>query len=105
MWQTKRNRHLERELRNVDLLYIHPHRFATLKRLALLNFPSFWNLAGNEKNNPRQHLYIKPFFYVSHCHHRTIDGGSSATAVYRKGKYENKQKTFFQIRALYRYST
>jgi hypothetical protein len=43
MWQTNRNRHPERELRNADLLYIPPHKFATL------NFPSVWNLAGDEK--------------------------------------------------------
>ncbi len=59
MWQTNRNRHPERELRNADLLYIPPHKFATLKRLPLFNFPSVWNLAGDEKNNPSQRLYLK----------------------------------------------
>jgi hypothetical protein len=59
MWSTNRNRQPDRELRNADQLYIPPHRFATLKRLPLFNFPAMWNAAGNEKNNPRQHVYLK----------------------------------------------
>jgi hypothetical protein len=59
MWLTNRNRQPERELRNADQLYIPPHRFATLKRLPLFNFPTVWNSAGNEKNNPRKHVYLK----------------------------------------------
>jgi hypothetical protein len=59
MWQTNRNRLPDRELRNADQLYIPAHRFATLKRLPMFNFPSVWNLAGNEKNNPRKHQYVK----------------------------------------------
>jgi hypothetical protein len=59
MWLTNRNRQPERELRNADQLYIPPHRFATLKRLPLFNFPTVWNAAGNDKNNPRQYVYLK----------------------------------------------
>jgi hypothetical protein len=60
MWQTNRDRHPDRVLRNADHLFIPPHKFATLKRLPLFTFPHFWNTASNEKNNPRQHLFIKP---------------------------------------------
>ncbi len=34
-------------------------KIKTLKRLPLFNFPTLWNSAGNEKNNPRQHVYLK----------------------------------------------
>ena len=58
-WITKRARNPNRELRNASDLYIPSHNFATLKRLPLFNFPSIWNTIGMEKNNPRQHLFIK----------------------------------------------
>jgi len=57
-WFTNRERFPERELRNTDNLFIPPHKFATLKRMPLFNFPSVWNSAGNEKHNPRQNQFI-----------------------------------------------
>ncbi len=54
-----RERNLKRELRNANDLYIPAHNYATLKRMPLFNFPLIWNAVGAERNNPRQHLFIK----------------------------------------------
>jgi hypothetical protein len=58
IWQTNRERFPDRELRNADKLFIPHHRFATLKRMPLFNFPYVWNSIGNEKNNPRLNQFI-----------------------------------------------
>jgi hypothetical protein len=59
MWIFNRERFHNRELRNADLLYIQPHKFATLKRMPLFNFPAVWNAEGPDKFNPIPHRYVK----------------------------------------------
>jgi hypothetical protein len=59
MWIFNRERFAERELRNADQLYVPPHRFATLKRMPLFNFPVVWNAEGIDKFNPIPHRYVK----------------------------------------------
>jgi hypothetical protein len=59
MWILNRERFPDRELRNADQLYILPHRYATLKRVPLFNFPAIWNAEGPDKLNPVQHRYLK----------------------------------------------
>ncbi len=59
MWVFNRERFPDRELRNADQLYVQPHRFATLKRMPLFNFPAIWNAEGPEKFNPITHRYLK----------------------------------------------
>ena len=59
MWIFNRERFAERELRNADQLYVPPHRFATLKRMPLFNFPVVWNAEGLDKFNPIPHRYVK----------------------------------------------
>jgi hypothetical protein len=59
MWIFNRERQPDRDLRNADLLYIVPHKFATLKRMPLFNFPAIWNAAGPDKFNPIPHQYLK----------------------------------------------
>jgi hypothetical protein len=51
-WITNRERLLDRELRNADNLYIFPHKYATLKRMQLFNFPKIWNEADPQKQTP-----------------------------------------------------
>jgi hypothetical protein len=59
MWILNRERFPDRELRNADQLYILPHKYATLKRMPLFNFPAIWNAEGPDKLNPVQHRYLK----------------------------------------------
>jgi hypothetical protein len=59
IWIFNRERLPDRDLRNADPLYIVPHKFATLKRMPLFNFPAIWNAAGPDKFNPIPHQYLK----------------------------------------------
>jgi hypothetical protein len=58
-WITNRVRFPERELRNAEQLFTPAHNYVTLKRLPLFKFPSIWNTAGPEKNNPVQHRFMR----------------------------------------------
>jgi hypothetical protein len=58
-WITNATRNPDRILRNADDLYIPAHRVEFVRRLPLFSFPLAWNSAPGEKQNPRQHLYLK----------------------------------------------
>jgi len=49
MWNTNRNRNPLIQLRNADDYFIPAHRFETLKRLPLFNFPRIWNIEDVSK--------------------------------------------------------
>ncbi len=46
-------------LRNIEDLYVPPHRIEIVKRMPLCSFPDAWNTAPGDKQNPDQNLYLK----------------------------------------------
>jgi hypothetical protein len=58
-WVTNRECFPERELRDAEQLFTPAHNYFTLKRLPLFKFPTIWNAAGPEKNNPVQHRFMR----------------------------------------------
>jgi len=48
-----------RELRNANNLQVPAHRIEIVKRMPICSFPTAWNTAPQEKENPAQHLFLK----------------------------------------------
>ena len=59
LWIPNRNRNPNRELRNANNLQVPAHRIEIVKRMPICSFPTAWNTAPQEKENPAQHLFLK----------------------------------------------
>jgi len=59
LWVTNRNRNPNRVLRDADDLYIPPHRLELVKRMPICSFPTAWNSATQEKDNPAHLSFLK----------------------------------------------
>ena len=59
MWIKNRDRNPNLALRNADDIYIQPHRYESLKRMPLFNFPRIWNAEGEIKREPNCDLYLR----------------------------------------------
>ena len=59
MWTTNRDRNPNMQLRNADDFVIPAHRFETLKRMPLFNFPRLWNTEDACKFNQPKKQYQK----------------------------------------------
>jgi hypothetical protein len=64
LWQSKNERNPNRNLRFGNDLHVPPHRIELVKRMPICSFPTAWNSAPQEKENPIQHRFLK-FFKTS----------------------------------------
>jgi hypothetical protein len=58
MWVTNQSRTPNLQLRNANDLYIPAHRFTSIKRLPLFQFPQAWNREGPSKLNENRIQYL-----------------------------------------------
>ena len=61
IWQKNNQRNPNRELRNGNDYYVPPHRIELVKRMPICAFPTAWNSAPEEKEDPIQHKFLKSF--------------------------------------------
>lgn len=59
IWANNQQGNPEIILCNVNELQISAHRVKLLKRLPFLAYTLAWNSAPDNKNNPKQHVYLK----------------------------------------------
>jgi hypothetical protein len=59
LWITNRIRNPNRELRDANDLYIPPHRIEIVKRMPICSFPTAWNSAIQEKEDPAHHRFLR----------------------------------------------
>jgi hypothetical protein len=59
MWQTNRERNVMRVLRNVDDIYVPPHRIELFKRMPFISFATAWNSVDDRKYNRNQKSFLK----------------------------------------------
>jgi len=58
-WLTNRQRNPNRNLRNINDLYVPAHHFATVKRFPFYTFPRLWNEEPERKSTPSLNVYLK----------------------------------------------
>ena len=64
LWKSNNERNPNRNLRFGHDLYVPAHRIELVKRMPICSFPTAWNSAPQEKENPIQHRFLK-FFKTS----------------------------------------